>query len=72
MISQREREICQRKVTYNNYTQAVINATRINKKYPSHQQGPYKCPVCGRYHLSKACRIDPSRVKFPSNWDYLK
>lgn len=52
-ISENEKRICKRKKTYPNFIQAETWAKIINEKYKEEpDQRPYKCPVCGKYHLT--------------------
>ncbi len=52
-VSENEIRICRRKKTYSSEYLAIVYARKINEKYwYEPEQRPYKCPVCGKYHLT--------------------
>ncbi len=52
-VSARDVEVCQNKKVYNTLLLAKRMANGINWAYPNQpKQRPYKCRVCGKYHLT--------------------
>ena len=52
-ISENEMRICKKKKTYPDIYHAIVFARKINDKFRFEpEQRPYKCPVCGKYHLT--------------------
>lgn len=52
-VSENEIRICKKKRTYQSIESAIVWARIINERYQaSPEQRPYKCPVCGKFHLT--------------------